>query len=206
MSMNRAEAEEALTLIRRVVNRVHDETVVQNWGTVMVVVGCMDLVAFGITQFLASSAVHRIAPYLIVWAIYLAVGLAVNLRVRTRMGGSMSYVERHIWGNGLTYYAACIAIVAIDCWSLEPARALALIPAHAAIIGAISFSFMALIDTRFFVCTAVHLAVGVMLAFWSDYGFAVLGLAWFVCLTVPGVHYIRERRRLMSGGQQTEIV
>lgn len=43
MSMNRAEAEEALTLIRRVVNRVHDETVVQNWGTVMVVVGCMEL-------------------------------------------------------------------------------------------------------------------------------------------------------------------
>ena len=122
MSMNRTEAEEALTLIRRVVNRVHDETIVQNWGTVMVVVGSMDLVAFGITQFLASSAVHRIAPYLIVWAIYLALGLAVNLRVRIRMGGSMSYVERHIWGNGLTYYAACIAIVAIDCWSLGSAK------------------------------------------------------------------------------------
>ena len=104
----------------------------------------MGLVACGITQFLASSAVHRLAPYLITWAIDLVLGLAVNLRVRTRMGGSMSYVERHIWGNGLTYYAACTAIVAMDCWSLEPARALALIPAHAAIIGAISFSFVPL--------------------------------------------------------------
>src|SRR5262245_12561669 len=197
-AMNRVEAEEALSLIRQVVNRVHDETVLQNWGTVMVVMGILDLLVFVATDLLARSGVWRWLPYLAIWSVYLALGLAVTLGVRKRRGGTMTYVERHIWGNGLTYYFACFAMVGLDCALLEPDRALALIPAHIAVVGAVSFAFMALIDNRFFLYTAVFFAATVALGLWPAGGFAFLGAVWFLCLVIPGIQYLRERKRLLA--------
>ena len=48
MTMTTDEAQEALSLIRRVVNKVHDDTIAQNWGAVMMVTAVLDLVAFGL--------------------------------------------------------------------------------------------------------------------------------------------------------------
>jgi hypothetical protein len=201
--MDRDEAEEALALIRRVVNRVHDETILQNRGTVLVVTGVLGLLACSITQYLASAHLYGGIPYAITWGIYLALGLVVNLGVRTRLGGTMTYVERHVWGTGVTFYVATIALVALDCWFLDPARALQLIPAHAAVMAGVVFALMALIDLRFYFCTAALFLTAAALAFWPDYGFAVLGGVWFLCQGVPGVVYLRERK---PAGAQTEVL
>jgi hypothetical protein len=206
MTMDRAEAEEALALIRRVVNQVHDDTILQNRGKVMVIVAILDLIIFAITQYLATAAVYRLLPYAVAWGIYLVLALAANLSARTQMGGTMTYVERHVWGNGLTFYTASFAIAALDCWFMKPAQALAVIPAHLAVIGAVSFAFMTLVDLRFFLYTAIFFAVAALLGLWPEYGFALLGIAWFFCLAIPGLQYTSERKRLLAAGQKTEIV
>src|SRR5437867_3192426 len=174
--MNRAEAEEALALIRRVVNQVHDETILQNRGRVMIVVGVLDLIAFALMQFLVARGIYRLLPYAVLWGIYLILALAANLSVRTKLGGTMTYVERHVWGNGLTFYTASFAIVGLDCWFMKPTQALAVMPAHLAVIGAVSFAFMSLLDTRFFLYTGAFFATAAILGLWPDWGFAVLGL------------------------------
>lgn len=203
--MDRNEAEEALALIRQVVSRVHDETILHNRGIVMVVMGFLDLAVFAVTQLLAGNRVHALLPYAAVWGVYVLIGLAVNLSVRPRAGGTMTYVERHVWGNGLTFYTAGFALAALDCWFLPPAQALRIIPAHTAVVGAIAFAFMTLLDRRFFLYTGVFFAVAGLLAFWPDYGFALLGLTWCVCLVVPGSQYMRARKKMLAAGGAAEI-
>jgi hypothetical protein len=206
MAMNRAEAEEALALIRRVVNQVHDDTVLQNRGKVMVTMAVLDLITFGITQYLVSARIFHWFAYALVWGIYLILGLAANLSARMQMSGTMTYVERHVWGNGLTFYTASFAIAGLDLWFMNVHQALAVMPAHLAVIGAVSFAFMSLLANRYFLYTAAFFGIAGLLALWPDYGFAVLGVTWLVCLGIPGLQYTRERSRLLATGRYTEIV
>ncbi len=195
MTMTTDEAQEALSLIRRVVNKVHDDTIAQNWGAVMIVTAILDLIAFGTTEVLIDRGVRTIAPFAVTWVVYTALALAANLAVRQKMGGTMTYVERHIWANGLTFYSAAFALVGIDLYALDVERAIELIPAHISVVGAVSFAFMALIDARFFIYTIVFFATAALLGVWTEHGFAVQGVVWFFCLGIPGVQYWRARRR-----------
>jgi hypothetical protein len=97
-------------------------------------------------------------------------------------------------------------MVGLDCAQLEPARALAVIPAHIAVVGAISFSFMALIDNRFFLYTGAFFAATVALGLWPQAGFAFLGVVWFLCLVVPGIQYVRERKRLLASHPPARVL
>ncbi len=204
--MQREEAQEALDLIREVVSKVHDETVLQNWGAVMIITGVLDLLAFGATQVLVDQGARTLPPYVLTWGIYLVASLGLNLAIRRRMGGSMTYVERHIWGNGVTFYVSAFCITAVNLSSLAVEDALVVIPAHLAVVGAVSFSFMALLDCRFFLYTALFFLVAGLLALWPAWGFAVLGVTWLVCLGIPGLQYLRARSRLLASGQITETV
>ena len=204
--MDRQEAEEALTLVRQVVNNIHDIAILQNWGRVMVIMATLDILAFGLTQVFWSRGVHALLPYSLVWGIYLLLALLANLTVRQRLGGTNTYVERHIWANGLTFYLASFAVIGIDFCFFAPSEAMAVIPAHVAVTGAISFTFVALLDPRFLMCTAIFFAVAALVSWWSTYGFLVLGVAWFLCLAVPGLHYVAEKKRLLASGSYTETL
>ena len=204
--MERREAEEALALVRQVVSKVHDETVLQNWGKVMVIMGLLNLLAWGATQAMLLSGVWRPLPYVILWVAYLLLGLIANLKVRKRMGGTNTYVERHVWGNGLTFYCACLVLVLLDFRFFDPSQAVLVIPAQVAVVGAVSFAFMALVDARYFIYTGVFLVVALLLGWWPDYGYGVMGVVWLGSLTIPGCQYIAERRRLLRTGHHVEAL
>src|SRR5205807_328791 len=54
-------------LFRRVVNQVHNETILQNWGRQMVITGILKLMALSITQYMVSAGIYRWVPYGVLW-------------------------------------------------------------------------------------------------------------------------------------------
>lgn len=204
--MDRTEAEKSLRLIQEVVNRVHDVSVIQNWGGVMIVMGVLDLLAFGATAWFAAAGIHTPGPYAAAWGTYLGLALVANLKVRQRMGGTATYVERHIWGNGLTYYASAFSMAVIDVSFFEPTEALRVMPAHLAIVSGVSFAFLALLDFKFFIATLVFFLVAGLVVLWPQHGFWLLGVVWCLCLVVPGIRFSNERRRLQARGELTELL
>jgi len=203
MRMTREEAQNALTIIQQVVNKVHDNAILQHWSFVMLSVSVFHLMALLATQYFVSAKVFSIWPYIIVWGLYLVVNLTFNLVARQKMGGSMTYVERHIWGNGITYVIASIFIVCLDLHMLPLETAIRVLPSHYAVISGVSFAIVALIDARFFISTGTFMVAAGIVGVWPDYGYAILGVVWFLTLSVPGVILRRERKRALETKRHT---
>jgi len=204
--LERQEAEEALALVRQVVEKIHDTVVLKNWGFVMVVLGILDFAGFFLTHVFWSSGVVGYLPYVSLWVVYLLLALCACLTVRMSSGGSSSYVTRLIWFNGLSFYIASLSVLWIDFLFLEVSKAMLVIPGHIAAIGALCFTIMALIDMRFLWCTVAFFLSVAVISIRQDLGFLVLSITWFVCLVIPGLHFIREKKRLLRSGNYTEIV
>lgn len=191
-TMNREQAQQALSLIRDVVGKVHDETVLQRWGIVMVFVAVLNVISLLLTELFILQKLYSPWPYVLLWGLYLVLKLSVCLLVRRQMGGTMTYVEKHIWGNGMTFVTASFGMVILDLTQLPLTQALTVLPAHLAVISAVSFAIIALIHTRFFIVTGVFLLTAAGLGLWPAYGFAVLGIMWFLGLLLPGLLFMRE--------------
>ncbi|HAA55723.1 MAG TPA: hypothetical protein DCE42_13250 [Myxococcales bacterium] len=202
--MQKEDAQEALQLIRQIVGKVHDDTILQQWGVVMIAVAILNVIALFLTQYFILQKNFSPWPYITIWSLYLGIKLLINLWSRRQMGGTMTYVEKHIWGNGITYVLASFGILMLDLMTLPLDLALKVIPAHQAIISAVSFAIISLINTRFFLNTAIFFLTAALVGIWPTYGYAILGIMWFFGLLIPGILFYRERKRTLSEKQYAQ--
>jgi hypothetical protein len=189
--MKREEAEQALSMIRQVISRTRDDTVLENWGLVWIMHGVTNCIAFSGTNVLYLRGIESVPIYAGFWATILVLNLLLIVFVRKPTGGAVTFVEKQIWATWLTFVAASFLTAAVNHLLGQPAFYLGPI---LAILSAIAFATMGhLMSTRFYWFAALHAATAIVMAVVPRVQFFLLGGTWLVSLVTPGVQLHRER-------------
>ena len=102
-------------------------------------------------------------------------------------GGLFSWATLQTAG---AYYGGFLALMAVNAF-LEPPVPLA--PVLAILSGMGFLTLGSTIWGWFYVWGAAFFALALLIVFCNPYGLAVLGLGWFVCLTIGSYHLYRTR-------------
>src|SRR5262249_5570374 len=105
-AMNREEASQALELLKRVVSQARDDTALQNWGTIWVLHGFTNSIAFVATNLLLRSGHATPLPYAVLWTAVLVFNLATIFLLKSGSSGVRSFVENQIWMIWSTFVVA----------------------------------------------------------------------------------------------------
>src|SRR5262249_9560300 len=113
-AMDREQAEQALAIIRQVVENTRDDLVARNWGLIWMIHAFINLTAFAWVGLVVEQ--QRLPIYWYVPPLALAVGadLAVVLALVKREHGVRSYVEwqlHGIWSTFIGFTALATALV-----------------------------------------------------------------------------------------------
>jgi uncharacterized membrane protein YciS (DUF1049 family) len=200
--MKKEEAEKALAMIRQVISRTRDDTVLENWGLVWILHGITNAIAFGGTNVLTLRGTTSVPTYFALWGVILVVNLGLIFFLRKPTGGAITFVEKQIWATWMTFVAASFLVAAVNHLMGQPAFRLGPV---LAVLSAIGFATMGHLMSRVFYWFAgLHAATAIAMAAAPRYQFFALGAAWFVSLVVPGVKLHRDR--LSRGKRGAEIL
>jgi hypothetical protein len=189
--VKREEAEEALAMIRQVISRTRDDTVLENWGLVWILHGFTSGIAFGGTNVLYLEGIQSVPIYFGFWLCTLFLNLLLIAFLRKPTGGAITFVEKQIWATWLTFVAACFLVAAVNHLLGQPVFYLGPI---LAVLSAIGFATMGhLMSSRFYRFAALHAITAIVMAVVPRYQFFFLGAAWTISLVTPGVRLHRER-------------
>ncbi|MBZ4416493.1 hypothetical protein [Myxococcus sp. RHSTA-1-4] len=204
--MNRAEANQALELIRRVVAQARDDTALQNWGVIWMLHAFVNAGGFVGTHWLWSQG-HRVpGPYALLWAGLLGFNiLTIFILKRGQTAGARSFVERQIWAIWTTFIGGMVLVALIN-WLLGLDRLF--MPAMACVLFATAFSMMgALMGRVWFLVAAAFALAALGMTRVPDQAFLVLAGLWFAVQFGGGFALHRARlRRLASGSVGARLV
>jgi hypothetical protein len=200
--MNREEATQALEILRRVVSQARDDTALQNWGTIWVLHGMTNAVAFVATNLLLRSGHATPLPYAALWTGVLFFNLVTIFLLKSGSSGVRSFVENQIWMIWSTFIVASALVCTLNyVMGLQTIFAGVVM----AILAGSSFASMgAVIGRRWFGWAAVFGAVAVVMALVPDWQFAILGGLWAAAQSGGGVLLILERRRRLAASASGE--
>lgn len=195
--MKKEEAEQALAMIRQVISRTRDDTVLENWGLLWILHGITNCIAFAGTNVLYLRGTTSVPIYFALWAVILVVNLALIFFVRKPTGGVVTFVEKQIWSTWMTFVVAAFLVAAVNHLLGQPAFYLGPI---LAILSAVSFATMGHLMSRIFYWFAgLHAATAIAMSLAPRYQFFLLGAAWAVSLIVPGQKLHRDRLARVRG-------
>jgi len=196
--MDREQAEQALAIIRQVVENTRDDLVARNWGLIWMIHAFIILAAFASLGLVVERQRLPIYWYLPSLALAVAVNLAILLALVKREHGVRSYVEWQLHGIWLSFIGfTALAAALIYLADASPRLYCPLV----AMTSGIAFAMMGVVFYRRYVIVAA-LFVPVMLVgpLIPDIQWLLLGLVWWVGLFVPGLAMHRERRRRVADG------
>ena len=195
MTIKREEAVDALNLIKSVIEKTRDESILQNWGEVFVFAGIFKL-AFSLltNKWILSEPFTTPLPYVGLWLGYLALLLFLILFFRRKSPGVRTFVEKQIWGIWIVYITACYItafvnyVLALPHFELMPICAL---------LAAVSWAMMAItISKKFFLASALFVCAIFLMCQYKDYQWIIIGIAWFIALETAGIHYLVLKHRM----------
>ncbi len=202
--MKKEDAEQALALIRTVISRTRDDTVLENWGLVWILHGITNAIAFGGTNALYLAGVESVPLYLGLWGVILTLNLGLIFFLRKPTGGVLTFVEKQIWSTWMTFVVASFLTAAINHLLGQPVFYLGPV---LAVLSAVAFGTMGhLMSRRFYWFAGLHAAVALAMAAMQRYQFFLLGAAWAVSLIVPGIALHRDRLARGKSGGGPEIL
>jgi hypothetical protein len=124
-------------------------------------------------------------PILSTKAVQVAVMLAIVVRFRPVRERSLTSIERQIWCLVPAYYGGFLTVLALN-WFLQPAIPVA--PILAAMSGMAFVTLGAGIYGWWYVWGCAFFALAVLMAAArTRYDMLLLGLGWFLCLTVSSM-------------------
>jgi hypothetical protein len=168
--MKLEDAEEALAMIRRVISRTRDDTVLENWGLVWILHGFTNGLAFAGTNVLYLACVQSVTAYVGFWGCMLVLNLSLIVFVRKPTGGAITFVEKQIWATWLTFVAAVFLVAAVNHLLGQPAFYLGPI---LAVLSAIAFATMGhLMSARFYRFATLHAVASIAMALVPRYQFS----------------------------------
>jgi serine/threonine-protein kinase len=186
--------------IQRTLARRHQETLRDDWSTVLLLEGMTILIGCSLVHLFWTRWEITRERY---WPIFftklgqVAAMLYIALRFRPRSEARLTAVERQIWSLIPAYFAGFLAIAAVREFLGLPAQQLPMAPLLAVLGGMV---FVALGSTMwgwFYLWGGGFFALAVAISIYPNYGQLWLGALWFVCLAVESLHlrWTRQRSR-----------
>ncbi len=190
--MDRQEAQQALAVLRKVVDRAHDDTALQNYGLIWIVQGVANAIGFFATHWLLQSGDDP-PPFVVLWTVVIAFGFGVRAVLRRGRAGVRSFVEAQLWSIWITFITA-VSLVAILNYAMG-LKAFFLGPVIGVLMAVAFASMGSLMNRRWYAIAGVFSVTAVAMALWPAQQFVILGAVWGVAQIGTGFALHRRRDR-----------
>jgi hypothetical protein len=194
--MEQQEAEQALAIVRKVIQSTREDLIAHNWGLIWMFHAFTNLAAFASVGIFVERRGMPIVWYLVPLAIVAVVDLGSQQLLISGNTGVRSFVQWQVQGIWTTFIVFSVVV------------ALALYLAHAsprlycpilATTSGIGFAMMGVVFyRRFLAFAALFMLVIVLAPLFPELQWILLGLAWWVALFVSGLGMHLERRHRMQ--------
>jgi len=202
--MERNEAQEALALLRRVVDRARDDSALQNWGIIWMLHAVTNGGGFLATNVMLSKGMTDWRPFAVMWTAIVAVDLVLTFALR-RKAGTRSFVDRAIWATWSTFIAAVILLAILN---QMLGLSVGFLAPVVAVMASMGFCTMgAVISRGWYFPAALFAVASVVMALPGarHCQFAILGVLWGSCQFGAGLVLERAKRRALAA-QQPRLV
>jgi serine/threonine protein kinase len=176
--------------IQKTLRRRHQETLRDDWSTVLLLEGITILVGCSMVHLFWTRwefSRERRGPIFFTKLLQVAVMLWIALRFRPRRELRLTAVERQIWSLIPAYFAGFVAIISVREF-LGLTRQLPLAPLLAVLSGMVFVTLGSTMWGWFYLWGGGFFALAVAISLYPDYGQLWLGTLWFVCLAVESLH------------------
>ena len=188
--------------IQKTLGRRHQETLRDDWSTVLLLEGITILVGCSMVHLFWTRwefSRERWGPIFFTKLLQVGVMLWIALRFRPRRELRLTAVERQIWSLIPAYFAGFVAIVAVREFLGLTARELPLAPLLAVLSGMVFITLGSTMWGWFYLWAGGFFALAVAISRYPAYGQLWLGTLWFVCLAVESLHLRWTRHGRKSG-------
>jgi hypothetical protein len=202
--MERNEAQEALALLRKVVDRARDDSALQNWGMIWMLHAVTNGGGFIATSVMLSRGRSDWPSYAVLWTCIVAVDFLTALALRRR-AGSRSFIDRAIWATWTAFIGAVVLLAILN---QMLGLAVGFLAPVVALMASMGFCTMgAVISRGWYLPAALFAAASVVMALPDarPYRFLILGILWGSCQFAAGVVLERAKRRALKA-QQPRLV
>jgi hypothetical protein len=193
--VDKHQAEEALSIIRDVIENTREDLVAHNWGVIWLVHAFTNATAFASIGWFVERRQLSLLWYLVPMAVVAALNLLIIAALVERDRGVRSYVEWQVNGIWVTFIVFSLAAAAVLQLSGAPP---VLLGPLITVTSGIAFAMMGVVFySRFFVVAAAFLVLAVAIAAppVSGLQWYLIAAAWWAALFVPGMILFSEKRR-----------
>ncbi len=202
--MNRQEAEEALGIIRKVIQNTHEDLIAHNWGMIWMVQAVTNMLGFFAVGHFIEAAGLTLPWYLVPLGGLAFVNALVILVLGERDRGVRSFIEGQLHGIWVTFIIFSIAGLGFLHLAGGPSTLFAPLMALTSGIG---FSMMGVVfDRRFIVFGVLFLMLAISMPLFVAIQWIAMGVAWFATLFSAGLAMHREKLRRKRDGTASKIL
>jgi hypothetical protein len=206
LAMNREEAQEALTLLSKVVRQARDDTSLQNWGLIWITHAFTNGAGFVGTNVLMRAGYEAIWPYAVVWGSVLVVNFVTILMLKSATAGARTFIDNQVWiiWTGFILAAALTALVG---WI--GGHSVATLGPMIAVLAAFAFGLMGgVMGRHWFGASALFVVTAVVMAAVPGWQFVVMAIAWGGVQLVGGIllHRSKRQRLAQADGAEPRLV
>jgi hypothetical protein len=192
--MEKEQAVQALTMLRKVVAQARDDTALQNWGLIWMCSAVTNGVGFFATHVLLSRGHWKPEPYVGVWAVVFVFNFTFIFTLKGKGAHARSFIERQVWSIWNTCIGAMLLAAVVN--YLMGLQAMLFMPAVASIVAAMTFSIMgALMGRWFYVPAAVWAAMALVMSVVPHLQFALFAVLWAITQGTCGALLHRAKLR-----------
>jgi serine/threonine protein kinase len=164
--------------------RRHQVVLLHDWSKLLFLLGLTILAGCGLVNLWQKWDLGWF-PVLLTKAAQVAVMFYVVIRYRPLSERSLTSVERQIWSLVPAYYGGFLTVLALNCF-LDPPVPLA--PILAVLSGMVFVTLGAGIWGWWYVWGGAFFGLALLMVIsQTSYGMLLLGLGWFVCLSVSSI-------------------
>jgi hypothetical protein len=194
--VDRQEAQAALAVLRKVVDRAHDDTALQNYGLIWIIQGVAIAIAFIGTHVMLqdSDAPPR---FIALWTVVIGIGFGARLVLRRGRAGVRSFVEAQLWSIWMTCIAGVSLLAVLN--HAMGLRTFFLGPVMGVLIAVAFASMGSLMGRRWYALAGVFAATAIAMARFPDWQFVILGTVWGTAQIASGWYLHRRRNRHGEG-------
>ena len=202
--MDKKQAEQALDIIRGVIEHTREDLVAHNWGLIWLIHAFTNATAFVSIGLFVERHDRSIVWYLVPLAALAVVNIIIVAICADRDRGVRSYIELQLHGIWVTFIIFTLAVAAfLHVSGSSPKSFCSLM----AITTGISFSSMAVVFyRRLFVDAGVFLVLAILCPLVVDIQWYLFAAGWWAALFVPGLIMFRERQRRGRDERNSKIL
>ena len=173
--------------LQKVLARRHRETVLHDWGPLLLLEAFTILAGCGLANFWEVWLPPR-NPWgaiLLTKLVQVVVMLFWAVRYRPQKKGEMTAAERQILALVPAYYGGFLTLVTVNLFLDKPLP----LPPYLAVLSGMGFVTLgATIWGWFYVWGAAFFGLAILISLCSPYGLLLLGFGWFAVLVIGSIH------------------